>query len=260
MKRLLPVLALMALFAGFAWALSPTSMAVEMDIGKDGSAHIVETYKIKFDSAAEIDLFKQEAKENGSSLLSWKVDEPWFFPHFADEKSISKSFVFFDEGLNQVSLDYFISGQFATLVADEARETKWKISDQQLKFYSKGGLLVVPENVTIRFNLPAGATIAGEQLSSKVKVEGNSVILNGISTNYVNLQYHIDKPIAPLNVFRVFGELINAHFLLFAALALLGLVVLIYKREQLVKKIEGYIIAHSEIEAREQEEELDLED
>ena len=252
-------LALTLWFAVTTLALSPTSMTIAMDIDKDGAAHVVETYKIRFENREEIELFKQEAKENGSSLISWKIDEPWFFPHFGDERSISRSFVFFDEGLNQISLDYFITGQLATLVEDASRETKWKISDRQLKFFSKGGLLVVPENVTIQINLPTGALIAQEQLSSKVKLEGTTALISGISTNYVNLQYSIPKPIAPLNIFRVFGELLGAHLFLVAALLLLGIVVVVYKREKIVQRIENYIIEHSEIESKAEEDELELE-
>ncbi len=260
MRRVLLLLAVTVLFAAQALALSPTSLMIELEVDKDGSAHIVETYKIRFDSREEINLFQQEAKENGSSLLSWKVDEPWFFPHFSDDRSISRSFVFFDEGLNQISLDYFVAGQFATLVEDASRETKWKISDQQLKFFSKGGLLIIPENVTIKIGLPTGALLAADQLSSKVKVEGNTILLNGISTNYVNIQYSIPKPIAPLNIFRVIGGLLSTHFFLVFAVALLAGVVIVYKRQQIVKRIESYIIEHSEIEAKEQEEELDLDE
>lgn len=261
MKKFLPLLVLFLLLANAA-ALEVNNRTIQISIDKQGYAHIIENYFLRFSHPFEFEQFKTEAEENKSSLLAWGADFNWFYPHFGDRigTSAPKYYVTFDESERLLTLDYTLTERFANLESEEARETFWKISDRRLSEFEKQGLIVIPENTTMSITLPPEAEINLAKLSSNAKVEGNTVMLHAISTNYINLQYSISKPIASVDSYEIIQNLLTGseNILIIAVLIVIAALVF-WRRRGISERIEKYIIEHSEIESKEPEEETEIE-
>lgn len=261
MKKALTTFAFLLVFAAFASAITIQKLEMAVEIDEAGLAHVTENYSLKFSLfSPEFEGFKKNKEENGSSLMAWMVDYDWFFPHFGGEptRAISRSFVEFDERDNILTLDYFLKDKFAIVSSDEPRQTKWKISDNKLKSFEAGGLIVVPENTEIIFRLPSNAEVSKSQLSKQAKVEDSTVILSGISTNFVNLEYSMPKPIVSANPFDEVVKAARSYWVFLLAILLVLAGAAFAKRKEVSKRIEDYIIEHSELEAGEPEEELEF--
>ncbi len=241
--------------ASYASALNVYSHQIEIAVGKDGFAQVIERYSLSF-LAGEIESFRKDAAQNGPSLLSWQVDFNWFYPHFG-EGSITNAHITFDEVLGALTLDYTITKQFATVVRDEPRTTIWQIPERAFKAYLQGARISIPDNTQIKVILPVGSEVDRSKLFSEAQVSGNEIMLRGISTNKLNFEYRIPKPIAPaFNAVELFTQ--TNTLIVLAAIAIVAVLAFVY-RKKLGEKVENYILAHSEIETRELGEEIEIE-
>ncbi|MFH1256919.1 MAG: hypothetical protein V1494_06545 [Candidatus Diapherotrites archaeon] len=245
-------------------AIKVSNHLIEINVDRDGFAHVIENYELVF-NALEADEFMQAAQENSSSLLAWQADYNWFFPRLGETNGLNvvkASYVTFDEKNNTLTLDYFIQDQIARIQKDAPRATMWFIADEQLSAFENQGVISIPEATRIVFNLPSGAEVAKESLTPKATVFGNSIVLSGVTTNYINITYSIAKPIAPtVNAFALLKDFFSEpqNIILPALIVIIVVALVFWKREKLREKIEGYVIEHSDLEATEPSEETEVE-
>ncbi len=251
--RVLLILLCGLLFFGGVHALEVSRLNIDIEVFEDGYARIFEKYSIRF-FAGELPGFREDVRDNSSSLSAWQVDYNWFFPHFGGD-ALESSYITFDEGEQSLTLEYFLRVPFATKVREEARQTLWLIADRQLSYFQSAGNIVIPEDVSITIDLPNGAEIDLGKLTPRAEVSGTSVRLNGISSNYIKLEYGIPKPIAPLmNPFT----LLQTNIVWIMAIVLVVGGAIYIGRREITEKVEGFVLAHSKIEPVEPEEEVEL--
>ncbi len=258
MKKICAIM-LMLLLAHGAAALKVDRLNVQISVDDQGFASVTENYTLGFISDFEFSDFKLEAKKNASSLNAWESDYNFFGTHFAGPtgNTITSSAITFDETSRALTLGYGLEKKFARLQSSEQRSDTYTIQDTQLAAFNVAGTIVIPENTTITINLPVNSQVDASGLPDKVQViNGNQVLLNGIQSNSINVQYSVSKSIAPSGI-----EIINgiSNIYIFAPVIALLIIGIFAKREEIEKRIEDYLVDHSEIKPRESEEiELDV--
>ncbi|MBU0662176.1 MAG: hypothetical protein ABH854_05160 [Candidatus Diapherotrites archaeon] len=255
------LLAALLALAGQASALNVIGHEITIDVDKAGYANFTEHYRLGFEHSFELEQFKASATENGPSLMAWTVDYDFFYPHFGEGTGnrLKESYVGFDDASRTLSLEYSLAGPFAKIVSDEPRATIWEIPDNELIEYMQGGIIVIPRATTIKISPPSSAEMLEGQLYSEAKIEGGTILLSGISTNFISIMYKISKPIAPsVNSYRVLDFLTapenSAIVTALSVATVILLAVLFIYRGRITAGIEDYIIEHSEIEHKEPEE------
>ena len=79
-------------------------------------------------------------------------------------------------------------------------------------------------------------------------MHGSTIILKGLQSNSIEIQYKVLKPIAPEGN-QLLEFLTNYYLSILAILALTGIGVY-YKRKEIEQRIEDYIVKHSEIRGK----------
>lgn len=242
------------LLGNFAAALRVEKLDTQVSIDGQGFASVTENYILGFISDFEFNDFKKSAQRNTSSLSAWKSDYNFFTPHFAGStgNTIISSFITFDEGSKTLTLKYALQKKFANLQSSEQRSDTYAVPDSQLAEFNVGGTIVIPENTTIIIMPPANSEVDATKLPDKVRViNGNQIVLSGIQSNSLNVQYNVLKPIAPTSD-DLFSGISNTYILApLVALIIIGIYV---KRDEIEEKVEDYLVEHSEIKPRESEE------
>lgn len=251
------IFCILAAFALPAGALGVEKLGITVNVDGQGYASITENYQISFISDFEFNDFKESAKRNASSLSSWQATHDFFKPHFGETagNSIMTSSITFDEVSRTVILRYSLQEKFAALERSEQRTDFFVVPDSRLAAFNTGGTIVVPDNTRIDVMLPQNSEVDVSSLPEKVEVAGNRVSLGGIQSNSVEIRYSVLKPIAPSSNDILQG--ISGIYILAPVIALL-LAGIYVKRQEIEKRIEDYLVEHSEIKPRGAEDELSL--
>ena len=248
------IVLLIILLSQVAAALKVDKLEIEVVVDGEGFASVTENYFLSFISDFEFNDFKQNANKNSASLSVWQASYDFFKPHFTESagNKITSSGIIFDETSKTLQLKYGLTEKFATLLTSEQRSDTYSIPDSALAAFNIAGTIVIPENTRIVIRLPENTEVDTEKLPDKVEVAfGNQIVLNGIQSNSINIQYSLLKPIAPKSDEIVQG-ISNTY--IFAPLAVLLLIGTYAKREEIEKIVEDYIVNHSEMKPRESEE------
>lgn len=258
MRKTILALAFLFIAAG-AGALDVDRHSIDIAVDAKGYAVIAEQYALKFANQYEFSEFRETANENGSSLLAWGADYNFFYPRFggsAGINRIAKSSVSFDEGTRTLTLGYELESPFAQIVKDEPRSSLWRIPDRAFSLFQQGGIIIVPENTAITITLPPNAEVVMEGIPAHIAVSGNTVTASAMSTNFLNLQYTLPKPIAPsMSSFELVQNFLSGNGIMVAAALAVALVVVFIYRKRISERVEDYIVEHSEIKHAEPEEE-----
>ena len=255
-KPLLFAFALISL-STFPQALSMESLDIAIRIDQQGNGYITENYMLQFSSPFEFEQFKQSAQENSSSLLSWQADYDFFYTHFVTEAGtrLNSSSITFDEQRKVLTLEYDFKDRFATLIKQEQRTDLYRIDDTKFASFNSAGTIVIPEDTTIRIRVPSNAEIDLDKLPQNVQLaNGNQIVLSGIQSNSIDIEFRVLKPIAPSG--NIIPGVSNVYLTI--PILITALILLYTKKEGIEKKIEDYLVEHSEIKSRQPEEELDL--
>lgn len=234
---------------------------IELQLDSSGTAHVAERYYYGFDNPFDLNDFKQIVEKKGSSLLAWKAFDSSISPHFCREQSISNAEFSFDEGQGFLRLEYDCSEQIAAKASEDSRATYWALQENQFSEFGTGSLIVIPSNTTVWVILPQNAEFIGEVLPSG-EISSNQVKWQGyLPTTRLLLEYKINKPIAPpIETTKLLQDFFANRMNWIFILVLAVIVALVYwKRERIGKKIEDYIVEHSEITQKSSEEETKVE-
>ncbi|HIH10472.1 MAG TPA: hypothetical protein HA254_07450 [Candidatus Diapherotrites archaeon] len=256
MKKGLVVIALLCICISVQ-AIKVQGVDITVRIDSQGNAVVAENYALQFSSPFEFEDFKNTVRDNSASLFAWQADYDFFYPHFAgiSGNNLSSSSITFDEASKVLSLEYSLADRFARLVKQEQRTDVYKVEDNRWAAFNESGIIVIPENTAIRIIVPQNAQINSQLLPEKVQLVNNSqALLRGLQSNSITIQYSIFKPIASNNLIPGIADIYLAIPIL--ALALVAIYV---RREKIEKQIEDYLVKHSEIKSRPQEEDFVLE-
>ncbi len=258
MKKVLLLLAALT-GAPLVFAVEVQTIEIEVVLDQNGWANFTENYTMSFSSPFEFDEFKEKAKKNTVSLSGWEADFDFFYPHFVrgTTNKLGNSRITFDDQTDLLTLQYTLDKRFAELSSESQRASFFTIDDRQFAGFVEGGTIVVPENTIIKIFFPPSSEIdSGSVLPPNSEASANQLTLMGIQTNSMKILYRVVKPIAPRSNDFLQG-LAGTYVVLIPLLALLALGAYL-KRNEIEKKIESFLVEHSEIKARGAEEELDF--
>ncbi len=257
MKKAMIALFLLLTASG-ALGLKLDSHTITINIDDKGLAQITEEYGLRFASPFEFQGFKEEAKENSSSLLAWQADHDFFFPHFGEQAGnrVNTSTVTFDDNAKALTLKYDLRNSFARLMRQEQRADYFAIDDSRFGAFIESGAIVIPQNTMVRMLLPPNTEVDSSRLPRNVNVQGNTISFGSTQTNALNISYIVVKPIAPTS--ETIGRGLSDFYIAAIPISVLILIGVYVKREEIGEKIENYIVEHSEMQKREPEEEIDL--
>ncbi|MDO8634074.1 MAG: hypothetical protein Q7K34_02150 [archaeon] len=264
MKNLLAVIAIAFFFMPLSvHALEVSTHLVEIEVDDDGFASVSEKYNLDFETTREVLEFKENATRNSSSLLAWQSDYNFFYPRIGQvvQNIIEKSSVAYEEETRTLFLSYSLANRFAQISKEEPRQTIWSVPAKNLLAFEVEGLILIPENTSVKISIPQNAEIISLEPTAGIRVENNSVFLSGIRTSSFKLDYSVQKPLSStfniLEALRAFASSTPNFILLVIALVVAALIYT--KRKTVTEKIEDYVVKHSKLEPSKPEEEIDLE-
>lgn len=261
MKKLLLIIVVLTAMCTNSFALQVQNHFVDMEVDEKGLAKIVEKYNLQFEDINEIDFFTQRTQVNSSSLLAWRSDYEFFYPHFESaDNRLTRSSVTFEQETNTLILEYELAKPLMTIISDEPRETKFGFSAKQLNNYLNEGLVVIPENTVINITLPRNSQILGQSILPQIEINNNTITIKPITTSGIKLEYTLTKPIQTrVNSLELIQQFFsNSSNIIVILIALAIITGFFWKREKIKERIENYIVDHSEIEHSEAEQEIDL--
>ena len=248
-------------FAAAVHALALQKLAISAEVSDNGTASIVENYELAFENISEKIRFIDNAQKNSSSMLAWKADYSFFYPHFeATDNRVIRSSITFEQGTNTITLEYDLEKPLMTVVKDAARETLYEFSGKQLNSFIKDGLIVIPNNAEISITLPKKAQIIGQNAVPQVETAQTKITIKPLTTSHISIQYSIQKPIqTKVNSLELIQDFFadSANLAVIIA-ALIALAIIFWKKDDIEGKIEDYIVKHSEIAQGGTEEEVEL--
>jgi len=262
MKKLALILLFSIMLAGTAFAYNLSKQEFEIKVDDKGFGVITEKYYFTFLGSEDLNAFMQAVKKNGQDLLVWQVFDERINPYFETPEIISLIGFSFDPKTNVLELKYSTDNQIAQKAVEDPRSTTWRLKPGFLQKFEQGTLIIVPKSIKISIEFPQAAELKTELLPPTVQTTKNSLLLNNVRVNSLNIQYVIPKPIAQtISLSEIIDWLKNTGliYVILAALIVLGVVAVI-KRKSISERIENYLVEHSEISSREEEEEIEIEE
>jgi hypothetical protein len=247
-------LIIIAIIPNTIYAVKPENLEINIELEKTGDAKITENYRLSFISELDSDDFKKTAVKNGSSFLSWKASYEFIKKHINSENMTSNTTIAYEENTNTLTLIYF-EKNLAELTKQEQRADYFKIDEKKLSAFNERGSIIIPENTKITITLPPNSEAITTNLPPKVKVLGNQIVLQGITSNSMTINYILNKPIIGEGNDIIKG-IPNAYIII--AIATIIIILIHLNRDEFEKKIEEYIVEHSEIKAKKTSEEIDF--
>lgn len=229
---------------------------IDVYVSENGAATVEERFFFNF-LAGEAAQFEKDFVENTPSLSSWKEDYSFVSPHIGSEGQV-KNVEFLlnrtSSGEPTLTMSYaYPNGLVQQMNVDsQGRSTRWKISEIALVDFIESANIRIPANTQIKFHFPSSSVIDTTLLPQGVSASNGVVTLTNIQTNALRIEYLLFTPIAdPIDLGKIVQDFQQSPlFVLFiAAIAIIGVYVAL-NREMFSKKIEEYVIEHSEFKTK----------
>jgi len=257
------VFLLLALLSSGASAYFIDRHLVQINIADDGTAKVNEKFFIVFRNASDLTTFRAKALQNGPSLESWGAFDGNFTAHIDSIKGGTGRVTFEETQAEKfVSIEYETSDQVMEKKSETSRNIDWQANQDVFKSFESGSIYVIPGNTDISIVLPKNAQIQGDVVPTAV-VSGNIVSWSGkinVSGNLV-LDYSTEKQIATgIGISKMLQDLLAGGAMPIVAIAIIAALLVVYQqRKKISRKIEKYVIEHSQIESKPGKEEEELE-
>lgn len=242
-----------------AGALSFENKMFEVDVSANQPI-ITEQFILRFDNVAERQSFSDIVAQNGSSVSLWQAYNNEIAPQFgSSNRNIVNATFTYNQSTNTLELRYELEESLTQKIQDETRVELWSMSGL-FRNFEQGSNIVIPKNTTIRLILKPGAEPVGEW-TKLATTNRNIVTFTEISSNNLEVQYKIPKPIAPTFSADFLQTLIQESW--FQGLIIVFIIlggIAYWKRKEIIRKMENYVIEHSEFSATDNPEEDELEE
>lgn len=226
--------------------------SIDVLLNADGSASVEERLSFTF-FAGEAVQFVKDFSENTPSLAQWETDYPFIRPHIGLETRASNVEFLLDRAENgdpslTVSYQYPAGLVQALREGNLGRSTRWRLADNALVSFVKGGNIVIPANTQVRIHAPSGAIVDTGLLPQGVTAGNNIISLTNFQSNSLEIQYTLLSPIAdPIDAGKIFSDFTSSPlFALIIGILILVSAYTIINREKVAAEIEEYLIEHSE--------------
>lgn len=264
-KGILAVAALMMILSASASAQEVVNRVTEKRIGfhgidvfvsENGSATIEERFFFNF-LAGEATQFEKDFVENNPSVEEWKEDYPFVSPHIGSVGQVRNVEFLLNRTANgepTLTMSYaYPTGLVQEITTDsQGRSTRWKITEIALVDFIESANIRIPSNTQIKFHFPSSAVVDATLLPQGVSAVNEVVTLTNIQTNALRIEYLLFTPIAdPIDLGQIVQNFQQSplFILIIAMVGVIGLYVAL-NRETFSKKIEEYVIEHSEFKTK----------
>lgn len=225
---------------------------IDVYVSENGSASVEERFFFNF-LAGEASQFEKDFVENTPNMNDWKDDYSFVSPHIGSEGLVKNIEFLLNRTANgepTLTMSYtYPTGLVQEIkVESQGRSTRWKLSEIALVDFIESANIRIPSNTQIKFHFPSSSVVDTSLLPQGVSVVNNVVTLTNIQTNSLRIEYLLFTPIAdPIDLGKIVQNFQQSPFfiLVMAILGVLGVYVAL-NREQFSKKIEAYVINHSE--------------
>ena len=253
-KKIL-ALAIMLFFAANAAAQSYeiTKHTIDIKVDQKGFARVTERFFLVFPNEFNLRVFRQTSEENGVSLLSWKSFDERIHTYIGEQKDIENAQVGFVENEEKyLEINYGLKNAIAHATAETTRRTEFKLKENFFREFLVGALWIIPDNTTIRIELPHQAEIQGT-VKPDATIQGNGIAFQGYkSSNVLEVKYRMWKQIASFDLQQAIQEFLGSELMILLAIVVFAMAIMAYtKRKEITQKIENYIVEHSELRGRE---------
>ncbi len=263
MKKIFFFAAVLLFFSG-ANAYVIDKHLIQANIAEDGTAKVTEKFSLVFRQSTELAEFRRIALQNGSSMEAWSVFDGNISTHIDSIKGGTGRVIFEDKQNEKLLiLEYETLDQVMQKKNESSRKISWELNNDVFNSFESGSIYVIPGNVDISIVLPKNALLDTGTIAPSGFVSGNIVGWSGpmnISGKLV-LDYSTEKQIATtIGISKALQDIANSKEMPFIAIAIILALALVYwKRKAVGKKIENYIVGHSNIETKQAKEEEELE-
>ncbi|MBS3058619.1 MAG: hypothetical protein J4478_04430 [Candidatus Diapherotrites archaeon] len=263
-KKTIAVLAFLLLIAGIATAYTIEKKELTIKIDESGNGTFNEKYYFAFFDRQDLDEFLKVVTENGQDLLKWQASSTPIVPYFSSIEKLSLKEFSFNQAKQVLELEYSAEEKSSVKILEDQRSSVWRLNQSLLQKFEQGTIMEVPRDITISIELPANSELKTELLPQVLlaKATKNTLSLNNVRVNNLNIQYVIPKPIAQTVSLTELLNWLNSTGLIYALIAaiiVLGAIIAV-KRKSISERIENYIVEHSEISRKEEEEEIEIEE
>lgn len=229
---------------------------IDVFVGENGSASVEERFFFNF-LAGEAAQFEKDFVENTPNLSEWKSDYAFVSPHIGSEGLVKNIEFLLNRTANgepTLTMSYtYPAGLVQEIKVDsQGRSTRWKLSEIALVDFIESANIRIPSNTQIKFHFPSSSVVDASLLPQGVSTVNNVVTLTNIQTNALRIEYLLFTPIAdPIDLGKIVQNFQQSplFILVIAMIAIVGLYVAL-NREQFSKKIESYVVEHSEFKTK----------
>ena len=257
--RLLALTALLLFLSASVHGLNLYKLEIEVDL-QEAQTQVTEKYFLTI-PPEERQGFLNDYEEFGRSLMVWRNNYDFVYPRFGGIDDIEEITFYYDPQAQLLELSYTTSENIAVVAEDAPRTIKWSIPENSFESFITGSIINIPANVQLIFQLPSNATVNSEELSQEIVQQDHQLLLQDYRGSNLLIYYYTDKPIAPpLDLSSFISQLFTDRFMqiILTLLAFVLLAMIVYRR-QLARRLEDYVVQHSELGGEKEEEELELE-
>jgi len=198
--------------------------------------------------------FRQKNAEIGISLDAWKAFDSRIFPHIGNENELNRAEVGFVENNSKyLEIKYSLSQPVAEKKVETSRIIEFSLLSKFFGQFLQGGVFVIPEGTSISVQLPNFSEIEAP-IKPEAAASANTVTWQGYkSSNVLQLNYHIVKQIASINLSQSIASLVGSPlFIVFVIIAIIIIAIVLRKRKTISEKIENYIVENSKLGGKEE--------
>ena len=255
-KFFLPLAVLLFASACFGQFYILDSHSIDIVVGNDGMANVRERYFLVFQNEQQLADFIQTKDTIGVSIEGWREYDPRIYPRIGGESEITVNGISFTDsaqGPDFLELTYSLQKPLAEKKSETSTAIDFALNTGQFSGFVDGSLWVIPDGTSIIIHLPRGVQIQ-KTVKPDATIEENTVTWAGyVFGNELELNYTLFKQIASFDLGGFITSLLQSDLFLIGlgAIAIAGLAVFA-KRKAISEKIEGYIVANSELGDKEE--------
>ncbi len=240
------------LLAATIHAAELTGQQYFISVQENATGKIVELYYFSFLDSADKEEFQKTVQKNGSSLLAWQAFDSDIHIHFGELSDVANATFQFDAESDALVLQYDADYAIVQKTAEDPRTETWTFNSKLFREFDKGSIYVIPSTSTVDIVLPLNAIVVN--VPEKAVVSENRIRFSNVSQTSLDIQYTLPKTIAPApDTATLLKEFFDNRFnLIIVAILILFLVFVLWKRKEVGKKIEDFVVAHSEILPKEE--------
>lgn len=252
--------------AVFAVKYEITLHSIEVKLGAEGNASIVEKFYLYFINDYYKKQFKEETTKLGIDLDEWKKFNQQIKPSLAEQSSIvpqSTSISFIEGADNYIELTYALKEPVMKKVNETSRAIEFELKKEIMNYFVEKPFYVIPEKTRVTFLLPREAMVKAEEILPIAEISTGEdykiVSWQGLKkTTNMQLKYTYWKQLSPIISISLIikGAIEDTRKdtqLMITVIVLVIAGMIYWKREKLNKKITSYVMRHTQFSEEEME-------